>query len=202
LNGYIKHFRIRFIIEQKGEMLMERKVILRDLEDTDVQDRYNWSLDREVTKFLVTPEKYPPFTIDETYQWISICKSHGIGYYQKAIITEDGTHIGWVDLKNFDKVNKNAELGITIGNKNYWGKGYGRLAIEEMLEIGFKEFVLEKIWLRVDCDNIKAIKSYEKCGFIREGIMRKDRLREGKYISRIRYSILKEEFINENISKQ
>jgi RimJ/RimL family protein N-acetyltransferase len=180
---------------------MERKVILRELEYTDVQDRYNWSLDREVTKFLVTPDKYPPYTIEETHQWLSICKSHENGYYQKAIIAEDGTHIGWVDLKNFDKVNKNAELGIAIGNKNYWGKDYGRLAIWEMLKIGFKEFDLEKIWLRVDYDNIKGTKCYEKCGFVREGIMRKDRLRQGKYIDRFRYSILKEEFINDHVSK-
>ncbi|MCB2291515.1 GNAT family N-acetyltransferase [Clostridium sp. CS001] len=125
-----------------------------------------------------------------------MCKSHDNGYYQKSIIAEDGIHIGWVDLKNFDKVSKNAELDIAIGNRNYWGKGYGRLAIEEMLIIGFKEFTLEKIWLRVDYDNVNAIKSYEKCGFVREGLMRNDRLRGGKYIDRIRYSILKDECIN------
>ena len=76
--------------------MKRRAITLRDLEDEDAIDRYNWSLDTEVTKFLVTPDKYPPFTIEETTQWVKLCKSHENGYYQKAIIAEDGTHIGWV----------------------------------------------------------------------------------------------------------
>ena len=84
-----------------------------------------------------------------------------------------------------------------LGNRDYWGKRYGRLATEKMLEIGFKEYGLEKIWLRVDYDNIAAINSYERCGFVFEGVMRKDRLRAGLFIDRVRYSILKEEFLPE-----
>ena len=58
------------------------------------------------------------------------------------------THTYWmVDLKNFDKTNKNAELGIAIGNKEYWGKGYGIAALYSMLHVAFFEFELEK-WLR------------------------------------------------------
>ena len=78
------------------------------------------------------------------------------GYEQRAIVTEAGIHIGWVDLKNFDKTNKNAELGIAIGNKDYWGKGFGMATLNSMLQIGFSQFELEKIWLRVDEDNTKA----------------------------------------------
>ena len=66
------------------------------------------------------------------------------GYEQRAITAENGIHIGWVDLKNFDKTNKNAELGIAIGNKEYWGKGYGKAALYSMLHIAFFEFELEK----------------------------------------------------------
>ncbi len=51
-----------------------------------------------------------------------MCINKTNGYEQKAIITEVGTHIGWVDLKNIDSFNKHAELGIAIGNKSHWGK--------------------------------------------------------------------------------
>ena len=61
-----------------------------------------------------------------------------------------------------------------------------------MLEVGFTELGLEKIWLRVDYDNTNAIKCYEKCGFVKEGIMRKDKLRNGEFINRYRFSILRE----------
>ncbi|WP_235440204.1 GNAT family N-acetyltransferase, partial [Bacillus cereus] len=114
--------------------------------------------------------------------------------------TEAGIHIGWVDLKNFDKTNKNAELGIAIGNKDYWGKGFGMAALNSMLQIGFSQFELEKIWLRVDEDNTKAKKSYESAGFVCEGLMRNDRLRQGKFIHRNRYSILKEEYESKKVA--
>ena len=63
-----------------------------------------------------------------------------------------------------------------------------------MLQIGFEQFNLEKVWLRVDADNTKAMKSYERAGFVGEGLMRKDRLRHGEFIDRYRFSMLREEF--------
>jgi len=171
------------------------KVKLRELSLSDVEDRYKWSLDKQVTKHLVVPDKYPPFTREDTEQWIKLCISKSNGYEQRAVITEEEKHIGWVDLKNFDKVNKNAELGIAIGDREYLGKGYGMSALLEMLRIGFLEFNLVKVWLRVDIDNLSAVKSYERAGFINEGLMRKDRYRKGEFVDRYRFSILKEEFI-------
>ncbi|BFI99030.1 MULTISPECIES: GNAT family N-acetyltransferase [Priestia] len=171
------------------------KVKLRELNLSDVEDRYKWSLDKQVTKYLVVPDEYPPFTRENTEQWIKLCISKSNGYEQRAVMTEEDKHIGWVDLKNFDKVNKNAELGIAIGDREYWGKGYGMSALLEMLRIGFLEFNLVKVWLRVDIDNLSAVKSYERAGFINEGLMRSDRYRKGEFVDRYRFSILKEEFI-------
>lgn len=99
------------------------KVKLRELNLSDVEDRYKWSLDKQVTKYLVVPDEYPPFTRENTEQWIKLCILKSNGYEQRAVMTEEDKHIGWVDLKNFDKVNKNAELGIAIGDREYWEKG-------------------------------------------------------------------------------
>jgi RimJ/RimL family protein N-acetyltransferase len=170
------------------------RVILRDLVMEDAADRYQWCLDKEVTKHLNMPEKYPPFTLEETQNWIDMCIKRTNGYVQKAILTEDRKHIGWVDLKNFDHLNKHAELGIAIGDKDYWGKGYGQAALREMLSFGFGELGLNKIWLRVEVDNEKAIKSYQRMGYVEEGILRQDRFRNGVYVDRLRMSILRDEF--------
>lgn len=172
------------------------KVQLRELTIDDVEDRYQWCLDREVTKHLNMPEKYPPFSREETLHWIKMCKNRTNGYEQKAIVTDEGKHIGWVDLKNIDKLNKHAELGIAIGDKNYWGKGYGLAAMKAMLQWGFKDLGLNKIWLRVEIDNEKAIKSYKRMGYVEEGILRQDRWRNGEFVDRLRMSILKAEFLN------
>lgn len=171
------------------------KVGLRELTLNDAEDRYQWCLDKEVTKHLNMPEKYPPFSKEETIKWIEMCINKTNGYEQKAIIDQKGNHIGWVDLKNIDKQNKHAELGIAIGNKSYWGKGYGLAAMKEMIDYGFNQLNLNKIWLRVEVDNEKAIKSYKRMGYVEEGILRQDRLRKGVFVDRLRMSILKDEYI-------
>ncbi|WP_432363898.1 GNAT family N-acetyltransferase [Sporosarcina sp. UB5] len=173
------------------------KVQLRELTVDDAEERYQWCLDKEVTKHLNMPEKYPPFSREETRNWIKLCIDKANGYEQKAILTDWGKHIGWIDLKNIDTLNKHAELGIAIGDKEYWGKGYGLSAMQEMLVWGFNELSLNKIWLRVEVDNEKAIKSYRRMGYVEEGILRQDRLRNGEFIDRLRMSILKREFFNQ-----
>lgn len=171
------------------------KVILRELVLNDAKDRYQWCLDEEVTKHLNMPDKYPPFSEEETLQWIEMCIHKTNGYEQKAILDEHENHIGWVDLKNIDHLNQHAELGIAIGDKRYWGKGYGLAAMNGMLHFGFNTLDLNKIWLRVEIDNEKAIRSYKKMGYVEEGILRQDRFRKGKFVDRLRMSILKQEYI-------
>lgn len=178
--------------KMKTKILPE--VTVRELTPDDVEDRYQWCLDKEVTRHLNMPAKYPPFSREETRQWIDMCISRSNGYEQMAIETEDGKHIGWVDIKNIDKLNKHGELGIAIGDKEYWGKGYGLSAMKEMLHYGFTKLGLNKIWLRVEVDNEKAIQSYKRMGYVEEGILRQDRLREGEFVDRLRMSILKDEF--------
>ncbi|WP_117160972.1 GNAT family N-acetyltransferase [Paraliobacillus sp. X-1268] len=170
------------------------KVQLRELTLADAEDRYQWCLDKELTKHLNMPDKYPPFNREETRNWISMCINKTNGYEQKAILSEEGKHIGWVDLKNMDRLNKHAELGIAIGDKSYWGKGFGLAAMKEMLSWGFNELDLNKIWLRVEVDNDKAIKSYKRMGYVEEGILRQDRLRNGEFVDRLRMSMLRNAF--------
>ncbi|MNK82071.1 Spermidine N(1)-acetyltransferase [compost metagenome] len=156
------------------------EVSLRELSLEDVRDRYSWMCDPEATRYLNVPDKTPPFTIEETQRWMEACIQGSNGYYQRAIVMGD-THAGWVDLKNFDSDSQQAELGICIGDKSYWGKGYGQKALIKMLENGFTQLHLNKIWLRVDIDNIVAIKCYQNTGFKQEKIMKQDRLRKGIY---------------------
>src|SRR5690606_36742351 len=109
----------------------------------DIEDRYQWSLDKEVTKHLNMSKRYPPFSKEE----IEMCINKINGYEQKAIITTEGEHIGWIYLKQIERLNKHAELGMAIGKEAYWGKGYGLSAKKEMLIRGFNELELNKIWL-------------------------------------------------------
>ncbi|MBU7025134.1 MAG: GNAT family N-acetyltransferase, partial [Theionarchaea archaeon] len=90
--------------------------------------------------------------------------------------------------------NRKAELGIFIGEKKYWGKGYGTEAVRLGLKLAFEALNLNKVYLRAFINNKRAQKCYEKAGFKKEGILRQDMFKNGNYIDCIVYSILMEEY--------
>ena len=79
--------------------------------------------------------------------------------------------------------NKKAEYGVFIGEKDYLGKGVGQAATKLILDFAFTELKLHKVFLRVLSDNIGAIKSYEKSGFVQEGFFKDEIFADGKYES-------------------
>lgn len=107
--------------------------------------------------------------------------------YQKAkdknffTICDNSTPIGFMGLSNISKQNKNADLFIAVGEDYYRGKGIGKIAMEWIIDYGFKKLKLHKINLGVIEDNIPATNLYQSLGFIIEGKMRDEVLYKGKY---------------------
>ncbi len=111
-----------------------------------------------------------------------------------AISNELDEYLGTISLKNFDLVSRNAEYAICL-RKSAQGQGIAFKATRELLFIAFKRFNLEKVYLNVLSDNEKAIRIYEKCGFVYEGEFRKHLFLRGEYRALKWYSILKTEFL-------
>ena len=115
-----------------------------------------------------------------------------------AIETAEGVHIGNVGLHRIDWKNRNAEPGIAIGEKEYWNRGYGTDAIRTLLGLAFREMNLHRVFLRVDADNARGIRCYEKAGFRQEGTLREAVFKAGIYHDQYVMSILRSEFeVNE-----
>lgn len=93
----------------------------------------------------------------------------------------DGELVGQCALFNFNTVARTAELGITIGAKNYWGQGYGREAVSLLVDYGFRQHNLRKVWLQVHASNERAIRAYQACGFQEEGRQRAHVWSSGAY---------------------
>ncbi len=85
-------------------------------------------------------------------------------------------------------------MGIVIGEKTYWNKGYGTEVIGLLLRHGFTTLNLHRIYLRVFQNNKRAIRAYEKAGFIHEGRQRQAEFQDGKYLDVILMSVLKDEW--------
>ena len=89
--------------------------------------------------------------------------------------------LGSVYIRDIDRHHNKAEYGIFIGEPDARGRGVGTAAAKLMLRYCFEEEGLHRVYLRAFSDNIQAIKSYEKAGFVREGLLRDDVCIEGQY---------------------
>jgi diamine N-acetyltransferase len=174
-------------------MIVGKRVRLRPIEREDLPRFVEWFSDPEVRRHLLV---YLPFSLAQEERWFEGLQERLERQEEVllAIETADGVHIGNVGLHAIDWKNRNAELGIAIGEKAYWGQGYGADAIRTLLGLAFREMNLHRIFLRVDADNVRGIHCYEKDGFRREGTLREVVFREGTYHDQYIMGILKQEF--------
>ena len=173
-------------------MIVGDKVRLRPLEREDLPRCVEWFSDPEVRRHLTV---YLPFSLAQEERWYEglLNQLERLETVLMAIETLEGVHIGNLGLHAIDWKNRSAELGITIGEKAYWGQGCGTDAIRTLLRLGFEEMNLHRIFLRVDVDNARAIRCYEKVGFRREGTSRDAVFRDGRYYDQYVMSILESE---------
>lgn len=130
-----------------------------------------------------------PMGFEEVKEW-SARMVDGMTY-----IAYDGDiPIATCAFMGLDSKNRHAELAIVIGNKDYWGKGYGTKIMNQLLEWGFNDLNLNKLYLHVFANNPRAIGLYEKLGFVREGTLRNMLYRNGEYVDIYAYGLMKDEW--------
>jgi RimJ/RimL family protein N-acetyltransferase len=109
-------------------------------------------------------------------------------------IEVEGKCIGSCALFNPNNTAQTCELGIGIGDKEYWGRGYGRECLRLLLTHAFKHLNYRKVWLRVHAANERAIRAYRACGFVDEGRQRAHVWSDGAYDDLLLLGILREEW--------
>ena len=102
--------------------------------------------------------------------------------------------IGNTSFLGIHPVNLETEIGIMIGEKEYWNQGYGTETMIRMLKYGFEELNLNRIFLRVFEGNERGKQAYRKAGFIHEGTLRQAQYHRGRYWDVDIMSILKNEW--------
>ena len=170
-------------------MLTGKRVRLRAPERADIPIFVKWFNDPEVTQFLL---RSPPMSMEEEERWFeNLMRDEGRVF---CIETLEGELIGNLGVMHFDWTNRKADIGVVLGEKEYWSKGYGTEAITLLLGYLFEELNLHRVWLYCEEANRRAQRCYEKCGFTREGVFRDNRRKQGSYANDIIYSILRDEW--------
>lgn len=165
------------------------KVCLRAYREDDIAKATNFVNDKELKKFLVTTIPFP-ITIWEEESWVKSQISNNNGTYNFAIDDiKSNKYIGGCGIHSVDWLSRVATVGIMIGDKEYWGKGYGTDAMKVLIKFLFDDMNINKIRLSTFSFNERAIKSYKKCGFEIEGVLKEEIFKDGKYYDDIIMSI-------------
>ena len=170
-------------------MIVGEKVRLRALQEEDAEDCWRWFNDWDVVRHLMS--RYPISRLAER-GFIELTMKPQENDKVYAIETLDGLYLGNVGLHRISWEDRRATFGIFIGEKAYWGKGYGTDATRAIVRFAFEQMNLNRIDLQVLDDNERGIRCYEKIGFVREGVQRQYRYREGRYVDMVMMSILRE----------
>ncbi len=141
-----------------------KRILIRHKRLGDARDDYQWQTDPELSELdAATPLSisYPQYLSEYSFD-LAYPSS---GRHEFGIDTLDGEHIGNCVYYNVNAAESKAELGIMIGNRNYWSQGYGAEAIEALLGHIFAATRIESVYLTTLTWNVRAQKCFKKCGF-------------------------------------
>lgn len=172
-------------------VLAGQTVRLRPVEERDLPHFVRWLADPEVRRWLGAVDSAP--TLDEEYEWYE-GKRGDPDNILWAIETREGRLIGTIELRVTPHARR-AEMGIAIQDKTQWGKGFGTDAVRLVLEYVFQELDLNRVELMADEENTRALRCYEKCGFAREGLLRRHRrTAEGRFGNTVVMGLIRQEW--------
>lgn len=169
-----------------------KKVMLREYQESDFAQMRAWVNDPDVVRTLSDVFLYP-HSEKETRDFLE----RAMGPDWKGFVIahlETGAYLGQIDFIRLDLKNGWGELGLVIGKKHEYGKGYGSEALELMCRFGFYELRLNRIELFCWSFNERARQVYEKVGFQMEGVRRAKRYRAGRYFDEICFGLLKDDW--------
>jgi len=163
--------------------LIGRKCYLSPVTLDDADKWAAWDNDLEVALPL-GDEAYSSYALERERDAVAgTIKSEGHTFTIVDLSSDEP--VGRCMLFNVDHVNRSAMLGIVIGEKTLWGKGYGRDAVSLLLDHAFNLLNLNSVMLGTFSFNRRAIRCYEQAGFQVIG-----RRREGRIVGAQRFDVV------------
>jgi RimJ/RimL family protein N-acetyltransferase len=155
-----------------GEVARGERIVLREKRLGDAHDDFRWRTDGDLARY----DAARPFAA--TYHdYLALYRDELLypSPYRRSLAIEDerGVHIGNVMYYNIDTIRREAELGITIGERDAWGQGLGRDAIRTLVRHVFRSTGFRRVYLKTLDWNVRAQRAFERAGFRMCGRMRR-----------------------------
>ena len=175
-------------------MLRGERVWLRAATKADFVEEAPAVSDAETGHFLGIKQPISPEGAEQFAQQMLSQQGHSIWAFVICLLADD-QRIGSVNLRNLDRENGSAELAIVITDKSLQGRGLGTDALNCLVDFGFGELRLERIYLHVFDFNVRARRSYEKAGFQVDATLRHARFHRGQHHDVHLMSILRDDWL-------
>jgi RimJ/RimL family protein N-acetyltransferase len=162
------------------------KIVLKEIAPAHFDETFAWLKSRRLRRELVIT-RYP-YTKKETTRWYDAYRNNPFRFIYVAFLKGTDIAVGQIGFNRIDRTHRNGEIHIFIGEAENYGKGYAREMLGMFIKIAFEKLNLVKIWLKVNDDNIRAIRFYEKMGFVKEGHLKHHEIFDDELLSKYVYS--------------
>ena len=168
-------------------------VKLAPLQPEHVAHFYGWLRDPDVIAYSLSifQSLKTPQQID---QWFAATLSQANTLNLGIYLEDSNALIGYAGLTGISHTNHAGEYFIFIGEKAQWGRGIGTAVTQQILQLGFTRYHLNRIMLTVSEWNTGGVKAYAKAGFVVEGRLRQAACRQGVFHDKLVMSVLKAEW--------
>jgi [ribosomal protein S5]-alanine N-acetyltransferase len=187
--------------EKSIDILEGKRIYLREIKVEDVNQNYcGWMNDPDVNKYLES--RFAVHSIASLRKYVKNIINDRLNVFFAIILKTENKHIGNIKLGPINNLHNVADIGIIIGEKDCWGKGYATEAINLVVNYAFTRLNLHKITAGCYATNKGSLNAFLKAGFSQEGVRKQHCFSEGKYVDDIVLGIIKSEKIQRSWRKK
>jgi RimJ/RimL family protein N-acetyltransferase len=184
--------------KEMNEALLRGELVRLTMEEPETLARLDsqWSENSEYSR-LLDWDPARRFSVKNTQKWIEKQAENENWHFFSIRTLSDDRIIGGIGLDGIRWMHGDTFVGIGVGEREFWGKGYGTDAMKVILRYAFTELNLHRVTLDVFEYNQRGVRSYEKVGFVHEGRARGLILREGRRWDVFFMGILREDWLKQ-----
>lgn len=160
------------------------RIYLREVRLSDVNEDYHrWMNDPDVTQYLES--RFYPNSLEGLREYVASKLGDRDNVFLAIVLKDGDRHIGNIKLGPINWIHRFADVGIMLGDKSSWGKGYASEAISLVVDYAFRKLSLHKVTAGCYCSNQRSLRAFEKAGFQVEGTLKEHYQQDGKYIDAV-----------------
>lgn len=176
--------------EVDEQILTGERVRLRRLEESDLDRTHEWLHRPDVNDKIGVAI---PFSKEQQLAWFRTLAGASDKVVFAVCRRGDGSHIGNVSLDTIDRRHRNARLSIFLAEPGERGQGLGSDALRTLCRYAFEGLGLHKVWCKTDADDARVLRFYERLGFVREGTLREHEFKQGRFVDKAIFGLIREE---------